>query len=265
MTPALQAFLDPSQKGFCPGRIGTEHVHGLANQFYGALSRKKQMFILSLDTARAFDSISHKFILKLLRHIDMPPWLVGVVAGLLHEVSVVAVMAGSAGSPIPIKRGVKQGCPFFPLLFVVCFDVLLVKLKDPGRTAYAYADDLALTADRTGSLVRALSVIRDFSAVSGLGLNPKKTVLVGTRDLTRTERRGFDEAGWEQILQAPSCKYLGVRIGPSVTTAEVFAEAKAKFDRRLELFRPFLRTASLQTRIMVANVFLLPLFYYLHW
>ena len=263
MTPALQTFLDESQKGFVPGRVGTEHVHGITNGFYGALSRKEQMFILSLDTARAFDSISHKFIEKLLRRIDMPGWVVHLVTGLLHNVTVKAMMAGACATPIPIKRGVKQGCPFSPLLFVLCFDVLLHRLKREELGTYAYADDLALTTGGVRQVVNALRVIRGFSRVSGLGLNAKKTVIVGTRQLRLWERRLLDSEGWDLIRQAPSCKYLGVTIGPKVTTAEVFAGPKKKFDARLALFRPFMMKQSMHTRIVIVNVFLLPLFFYL--
>ena len=271
ITPLLQAFLEKSQKGFCPERVGTEHVHGLTSQFYGALSKKQQMFILSLDTARAFDSISHKFISTLLRHIELPEWAVKTVEGLLHKVSVKAMLAGEEASAIQIRRGVKQGCPFSPLLFILCFDVLLYRLKKTGLTAYAYADDLALVARDTGRIEWALGVIRSFSEASGLGLNAKKTVLVGTRPLRNQERNRLDDQGWELIREAPSCTYLGVAVGPKITTEEVFAGAKKKFDKRLALYRPFLKKTSLNTRIMVANVFLLPLFYYLcqfyvaHW
>ena len=78
------------------------------------------MFILYRDTARAFESISHKFISKLLRHIELPEWAVKTVEGLLHKVSVKAnMLAGEEASEIQIRRGVKQGClTFSPLLFM---------------------------------------------------------------------------------------------------------------------------------------------------
>ena len=244
--------------------MGTEHVHELAGQFYGAMSKKKQMFILSLDTARAFDSVSHKFIGKLLRHIRLPEWTILLVEGLLHQVTVKAMIAGNEATPITIARGVKQGCPFSPLLFVVCFDVLLWHLgKQKKLDAYGYADDLALASDKIWRLKKALDIIRDFSKASGLGLNAKKTVIVGTRQLRTRERVGLDVNGWKQIRQAPSCTYLGVMIGPKVTTEKVFAAAMKKFTKRIASYRPLMSASSLHTRITIANVFLLPLLYYL--
>lgn len=264
LTPALQGYLESTQKGFCPGRVGTEHVHELTQEFYAALSLKKQHYLLSLDTARAFDCISHVFIRKLLPHIGLPSWVCQLVSGLLHKVTVVAAIAGADATPIPITRGVKQGCPFSPLLFILCFDVLLWRLdKVESLKAFAYADDLALTTPSPARLLQALALIRGFSRVSGLGLNVKKTVIVTTLPLTDRVRRALDRARWKAIQSAPHCVYLGVMVGAEVSTRDVFAKAIAKFNRRLAAYAPYLASASLHTRIVVANVFLLPLLYYL--
>jgi hypothetical protein len=264
VTPALQAFIEANQKGFVPGRVGTQHVHGLINEFYASLSRKQQLYLLSLDTARAFDSVSHVFIRKLLVHIGMPEWVCHVVGGLLHEVSVTAVIAGADATPIRIDRGVKQGCPFSPLLFVLCYDVLLWRLsKVRGVTGYAYADDLALTTSSGRVLVKSLELIRSFSNVTGLKLNMKKTFIVSTKPVPSSLRRQLDLKGWKGIRSADSCTYLGVLVGTNVTTRDIFAKSFAKFNSRLAAYGPFLSHSSLHTRIMVANVFLLPIFLYL--
>ena len=205
LTPALQAFIEPTQKGFVPGRVGTEHVHGLTQEFYASLSKNKQLYLLSLDTARAFDSISHTFIRKLLIHIGLPPWACHLVNGLLHEVTVVAAIAGAAATPISINRGVKQGCPFSPLLFVLCYDVLLWRIaKMEGIKAFAYADDLALTTSSSLTLCMGLGLIRKFSRVSGLGLNMKKTFIVTTRPMSTGAREQLDAMGSSPPRTAPT-------------------------------------------------------------
>ena len=52
-------------------------------------------------------------------------------------------------------------------------------------------------------------------------------------------------------------------VGAAVSTREIFAKCFAKFNTRLRAYAGFLKTCSLHTRIMVANVFLIPLMTYL--
>ena len=88
---------------------------------------------------------------------------------------------------IDILRGVKQGCPLSPLLFIIAYDPLLFKLRldkglkafafsddlklDKDLEAFAFADDLALFGDSITAISPALSLINLFSIVSGLGVN----------------------------------------------------------------------------------------------
>ena len=149
---------------------------------------------------------------------------------LIHQVTVVAAIAGAEAIPIPINRGVKQGCPFSPLLFVLCYDVLLWRLaKIAGVTAYAYADDLALTNHSATTLTRGLRLIRAFSKTSGLGLNMKKTFIVSTLPMHPNIRAELDRQGWSAIRSAPHCTYLGVMVGPNISTREIFEKAMRKF------------------------------------
>ena len=47
----------------------------------------------------------------------------------LHDVKVGPFFGGPPSCFIPIKRGVKQGCPLSPLLFIVSYDPLLTSLR----------------------------------------------------------------------------------------------------------------------------------------
>jgi ribonuclease HI len=135
--------------------------------------------------------------------------------------------------------------------------------KVKGLSAYAYADDLAVTTASGDTLVTGLSLIKKFSKATGLGLNMKKTFIVSVFPMPAPLRAALDRRGWKGVHSADSCTYLGVKVGPKVTTREVFAKAMSKFMARLAEYSEFLARSSVHTRIQVANVFLLPLLYYL--
>lgn len=264
ITPALQHCIHMDQKGFVPGRIGIQHAHKLTNSFYSSLSRKQQRYVLLLDTRRAFDTVSHAFIHACLAAMGFAGWLCRAVAGLLHDVVVIPVLAEMTNHRIRIERGVKQGCPLSPLLFVICFDILLHQLDDISRmNKYAYADDLALELRSIKSLIKAMNMVKRFGAFSDLHTNQVKTVIVSAIEPSSNTKRRLAEAGWDKVEFKDSAVYLGLLFGPKVSTTDVFAGAYDKYTRRLALFHRAMESMSLHDRILLVNVFLLPLFFYL--
>ena len=262
--PALKDIIRPEQKGFTPERVGSEHVFDMLDHFYGRLSKKKQMYVLLLDTRRAFDTLSHTFLHECLRVTGFPAWFLNQIRGLLHEVVVFPVLSALTGHKIHIHRGVKQGCPLSPFLFILAINVLLWKLRGiSGARRYAFADDLALALRSVTKILRVLEIVKEFGSFSDLHMNVSKTILIPARPPSRATRRRLDEAGWKDLKFSDSGVYLGVKFGPEVTTFDVFEDAFNKLLRRVECFRSILKTSSIHTKTVILNVFCTPLMCYL--
>lgn len=146
ITPSLIATLHGAQKGFIEGRVFEDHIRDLNETFYEAVENPSSadFHALFMDTEKAFDSINHDFIHVALERAGLPDWVRHLIAGLLHQCRVKPAFFGAEEIWIPVLRGVKQGCPMSPLLFVICYDVLLQRIDDiDGVTPFACADDLA--------------------------------------------------------------------------------------------------------------------------
>jgi hypothetical protein len=113
LTPAIQEIVSPAQRGFVPGRQGNPHILDLTQRYYSQLSRAQQHYVLFLDTKKAFDSIDHRFIIKVLIKIGMPEWVICLVQGLLHEVAAIPIPSPGGSSRVaPYPRS----CSFWPTM-----------------------------------------------------------------------------------------------------------------------------------------------------
>ena len=266
ITPALQSILHPNQKGFVPGRLGTEHILDLNEAYYRSTDPDDPYYILFVDVKKAFDSVDHNFILAVLRKAGFPEWVINSIAGLLHQAAVTPMVGRPVNCVIPVTRGVKQGCPLSPLLFALCYDPLIEaigNLPQAGRDPLcaAYADDVAIGSSSLSYTLDCLRTMLEFGKISGLQLNFKKTVLLPSRPPTSCDHATVRTSGLP-INFVTREKYLGILMGHDITTVDIFAAPLRKFLDRLAKYRPVLQSMPYRHRVRIYNVFLLPLFSY---
>ena len=80
-----------------------------------------------------------------------------------------------------MSRGVRQGCPLSPLLYAIVAEILLERILQvcPDVMVRAYADDTATVLnDFWSEALKIQQIFEDFSKVSGLELNIKKTIII---------------------------------------------------------------------------------------
>ncbi len=189
----LSELINPFQSAFVRGRsifdnffsahILTHHLH----------YSNHQAAILKIDFERAFDHINWNFLLDLLWARGFGPRWISWVVALLRSSSAAVLLNGVPGRRFPCKRGLRQGDPLSPLLFILCIDVLYRMLQaaaDSGSLptvgvgdvkihTLQFADDLLIFFDGSPRSGRVIKLILDaFSASSGLKINYDKSSLV---------------------------------------------------------------------------------------
>jgi exonuclease III len=264
ITPTMQVFLEPAQKGFVEGRIGTEHVEDLNKVFYEAMRDKVDVYVIFLDTKKAFDSIDHAFIELVMYKVGFPQWCITFTMSLFKDVLVFPVTSERTNTSIEIHRGVKQGCPLSPLLFALVYDVLLFFLGIEGIVhKFAFADDLAAAVYERELAQAAMVVIDAFARFSGLGLNSDKTVILKSKNFSTSDVDFFKNSSWPDVVLGETQKYLGVLFGRGVDSFMVYEAALEKFYNRLDSYRQTILSRSIDHRILIINVFLTSIFSYL--
>ena len=80
--------------------------------------------LLKIDIAKAFDTVSWEFLLELLRHLGLVVRWRDCIAALLFTTSTSVIINGKDTQRIRLPRGLHQGDPLSPLLFVIVMEAL---------------------------------------------------------------------------------------------------------------------------------------------
>jgi retron-type reverse transcriptase len=91
---------------------------------------KKELVIIKLDFEKAFDRIEHRAILDILKFKGFGDRWQGWIQRILGSGTSAVLLNGVPGKVFHCRRGVRQGEPLSPLLFVLAADLLQSVIND---------------------------------------------------------------------------------------------------------------------------------------
>ena len=135
--------------------------------------------LLSLDWAKAFDSVSPEALLRALERFGVPPKFAAVVSSIYANRRFAVKDAGSTSELWDQAVGICQGCPLSPFLFSIVMTVLIYDAKggtDRINTALLidelmYADDTLVVSVDALQAESFMRKIQDAGKNYGLSFN----------------------------------------------------------------------------------------------
>ena len=186
LKPLLPNIIHEDQKGFVAGRYIGECIRNTYDITEYAKNKNRAGLLLLIDFEKAFDSISHTFIIKSLHFFGFGHSFIKWINLLLNDVTSCINHCGNVSERFKVGRSCRQGDPISPYLFIICVEILALKIrKDKSVKGFKlgnfeqkldfYADDLTAYLDGSESSLRNIVTILDqFKQISGLKINLSK-------------------------------------------------------------------------------------------
>ena len=185
LSSVLDKLIDEDQVGYLKGRNIASVIRNIDDVIEYMNATNKAGYLLALDYQKAFDTISKEFILESLNIFGFREqfrnWVKLIVTDTFSSIN----HGGWISSPFVLKSGIRQGCPFSSIAFILAVKIRnsqidgihLPSIDQNIKTLNInqLADDTTLFLNSKEDMKKAKTIIDHFSSLSGLKLNYLKT------------------------------------------------------------------------------------------
>jgi len=126
----LNHLIDERQSTFVKGR---QLLHGvlIASEVVEEARRlKKSCLVFKVDFEKSYDSVPWQFLFYMMRRMRFHERWIGWVKGCLTSASISILVNGSPTDEFKPRRGLRQGDPLAPLLFVLVAERLTGLMRE---------------------------------------------------------------------------------------------------------------------------------------
>jgi ribonuclease HI/exonuclease III len=275
--PMLKRLISSPQGGFVEGRNILDNVIQVQETLHSSKKRKEKGMLIKLDMANAFDRVNRSFLIKVLLSFGFSPHFVQLINACIDNPWIAPLVNGRPSNFFQARRGIRQGCPLSPFLYILMADTLSRKLSAertagslPGLKSSTevvplnhslFADDSLLLGGASTRIAKVFdSVLKSYCRVTGALINERKSEIyswnTGQQELNNIMNiLGFrGHVSWDRI------KYLGLPITNGANRRSLWSDIICKIKTKIAALGGYWLTNAGKVILIKSQLAALPIY-----
>ena len=261
----LPKLISEEQTGFVPGRSILDGISIIQETIHSALKNKDACMLLKLDIQKAYDKVDWRFLCKTLEAFGFSKQWINIIFQCISTPKISILINGTLEGFFNISRGIRQGDPISPFLFIIMAEAFGRAIKAAQKekkitgvkvtkgventTHQQFADDTILAGMSTMEEADHIKhILNTYSNASGQMINAEKSEIFFLNTDTEVENLICQKLGFNKG-KFPF-RYLGIYLDKNKQTNSGWEHILRKIDNQTESWKDrWLTKAGRATKI----------------